>query len=64
MIVQAIVNSQLEQITTTARVFRTAYNEAQRHRPAYGLEQETDWQVLNGVDMGRILHSNVAFSNI
>uniref|UniRef100_A0A671MGA9 HAT C-terminal dimerisation domain-containing protein n=1 Tax=Sinocyclocheilus anshuiensis TaxID=1608454 RepID=A0A671MGA9_9TELE len=63
-IVQAIVNSQLEQITTTARVFRTAYKEAKRHRPAYGFEQEIDCQVLNGVDMGRILHSNVACSNI
>uniref|UniRef100_A0A672RKS2 HAT C-terminal dimerisation domain-containing protein n=1 Tax=Sinocyclocheilus grahami TaxID=75366 RepID=A0A672RKS2_SINGR len=63
-IVQAIVNSQSEQITTTARVFRTAYKEAKRHRPAYGFEQELDCQVLNGIDMGRILHSNVACSNI
>lgn len=63
-IVNAIVNSQSEQINTTARVFRTAYKEAKRHRPAYGFEQEINCQELNGVDMGKILHSNVACANI
>lgn len=61
---QCVMNSLSEQITTTARVFRTAYKEAKRHRPAYGFEHEIDCQELNGLDMGRILHSNVACSNI
>jgi hypothetical protein len=61
---QSIINSQSEQIATTARVFRTAYKEAKRHRPAYGIEHEIDCQELNGLDMGRILHSNVACVNI
>lgn len=61
---QVIVNSQSEQIATTARVFRTAYKEAKRNRPAHGFEHEIDCQELNGVDMGRILHSNVACGNI
>ncbi len=60
----AVINNQSEEIQTTARVFRTAYKEAKRHRPAYGFENEIDCQQLNGVEMGRILHSNVACSNI
>lgn len=61
---QSIINSQSEPITTTARIFRTVYKEAKRHHPAYGFEHEIDCQELNGLDMGRILHSNVACSNI
>ena len=51
-------------MTTTARIFRTAYKEAKRHHPAHGFEHEIDCQELNGLDMGRILHSNVACVNI
>lgn len=61
---KVVVNAQAQQISTTANVFRTAYKEAKRHRPAYGFEHEIDCQQLNGVDMGRILHSNVACYNI
>ncbi|CAL9699762.1 unnamed protein product [Knipowitschia caucasica] len=61
---QSIINSLSEQMTKTARVFRTAYKEAKRNRPAYGFEHEIDCQELNGLDMGRILHSNVACANI
>ncbi|XP_069507308.1 E3 SUMO-protein ligase KIAA1586-like isoform X1 [Ambystoma mexicanum] len=49
--------AQARKIATTARIFRTAYKEAKRNRPAY-------CQQLNGLDMGRILHSNVACSSI
>ena len=60
----AVINYQCEHEKTTARVFRTAYKEAKRHRPAYGFEHEIDCQELNGLEMGRILHSNVSCSNI
>ena len=60
----AVINYQSEHEKTTARVFRTAYEEAKRHRPAYGFEHEIDCQELNGLEMGRILHSNVSCSNI
>lgn len=63
-LVQIIVSSQSEQIATTARVFWTAYKEAKRHRPTNGFEHEIDCKELNGVDTGRILHSNVSCSNI
>lgn len=63
-IIQSVVNAQAEQIETTARVFRTAYKEAKRNRPAHGVEHKIDCQELNGIDMGRILHSNVACASI
>ncbi|KAK0134200.1 E3 SUMO-protein ligase KIAA1586 [Merluccius polli] len=59
-----IINNESDHIQTTARIFRTAYKEAKRHRPAYGFEQEIDCQEMNGLNMGRILHSNVACSHI
>lgn len=55
-IIQSVVNAQAEQIETTAR---TAYKETKRKRHAHGFEQEIDWQELNGINMGRILHFNV-----
>lgn len=44
---QSIINSQSEQIITAAHIFRMAYKEAKRHRPAYGFENEIDCQDLN-----------------
>uniref|UniRef100_A0A8C9X006 HAT C-terminal dimerisation domain-containing protein n=1 Tax=Sander lucioperca TaxID=283035 RepID=A0A8C9X006_SANLU len=64
ILVNAVTNIQSDQVQTTARIFRTAYKEAKRHRPAHGFEHEIDCQEMNGVDMGRILHSNVACSHI
>ncbi|KAL1249596.1 hypothetical protein QQF64_020601 [Cirrhinus molitorella] len=61
---KTIINNLSDEVKTTARIFRTAYKEAKRHRPAYGFESEIDCQELNGLDMGRILHSNVACANI
>lgn len=59
-----IINNESDHIQTTARIFRTAYKEAKRHRPAYGFEHEIDCQEMNGLNMGRILHSNAACSHI
>lgn len=59
-----VINNQSEHIETTARVFRTAYKEAKHNRPAYGFEHEINCQELNGVEMGRILQSNMACANI
>ena len=59
-----IINNDSDHIQTTTRIFRTAYKEAKRHRPAYGFEHEIDCQEMNGLNMGRILHSNVACSRI
>ncbi|KAL7371892.1 hypothetical protein ABVT39_006639, partial [Epinephelus coioides] len=60
----AIINNQSDQVQTTARIFRTAFKEAKRHRPAYGFEHEIDCQEMNDVNMGRILHCDVACSHI
>ncbi|XP_078511111.1 E3 SUMO-protein ligase KIAA1586-like [Lissotriton helveticus] len=56
--------AQSVQLSRTSRVFRTAYQDAKQNRPAFGFEAEIECQQLNGLDMGRILHSNVACSNI
>lgn len=49
---------------TTCRVFRTVYNIAKKGRPFVDLGYDVDLQILNGVDMGRTLHSNVTCANI
>ncbi|XP_060767543.1 E3 SUMO-protein ligase KIAA1586-like [Neoarius graeffei] len=64
MLTNVILNNEADHVQTTSRIFRTAYKEAKRHRPAYGFENEIDCQEMNGLNMGRILHSNVACSNI
>uniref|UniRef100_A0A8C5WBW7 Uncharacterized protein n=1 Tax=Leptobrachium leishanense TaxID=445787 RepID=A0A8C5WBW7_9ANUR len=48
----------------TANVFRTAYKIAKNNQPFSNFEDEIDLQELNGVDMGRILHSTNACINI
>ncbi|XP_078504031.1 E3 SUMO-protein ligase KIAA1586-like [Lissotriton helveticus] len=63
-LLQVTAKAQSVQMSATARIFRVAYKEAKRNRPAYGFEMEIDCHQLNGLDMGRILHSNVACSNI
>uniref|UniRef100_H3AMQ0 DUF4371 domain-containing protein n=1 Tax=Latimeria chalumnae TaxID=7897 RepID=H3AMQ0_LATCH len=63
-LLQIAANAQSAQISTTTRIFRTACKEAKRNRPSYGFEEEIDCQQLNGLDMGRILHSNIVCSNI
>ncbi|KAL5243637.1 hypothetical protein ACI65C_011047 [Semiaphis heraclei] len=49
---------------STARIFRTAYSIAKYQRPYTDLPKMTDLQILNGLDMGRVLQSNVSCSNI
>ena len=43
---------------TTERVFRTVYNIAKNQRPFTDLPHEIELQILNGISMGRILHSD------
>ena len=50
--------------TTTLRVFRTAYSIAKRGRPFLDMAAEVELQNMNGLDMGRTLHSNVSCANI
>lgn len=49
---------------STERVFRTAYKQIKLNRPFLDFETEIELQELNGLDMGRILHSNVACGEI
>jgi len=60
------MNTKIEknEFDTTCRVFRTAYKIAKNGRPFVDLETDVDLQVLNGLDMGRTLHSNVSYSAI
>jgi len=62
------INTKVEknQLDTYCRVFRTAYKIAKTGRPFVDLETDVDLQdlVLNGLDMGRTLHSNVSCANI
>lgn len=57
---QAIVSAQSEQIVTTSQIFRTAHTEDKRSRPAHRFESKIDCLELNGLDTGRVLHSNIA----
>lgn len=61
---ESVAKMSREQQATTERIFRTAYKQAKLNRPFYEFESEIDLQICNGLDMGRILHSNVACSNI
>jgi len=49
---------------STARIFRTAYSISKYQRLYTDLPKMTDLQILNGLDMERVLQSNVSFSNI
>ena len=44
VLVNTVINAQNEHVQTTARIFRTVYKEAMRHRPSYGFEHEIDCQ--------------------
>jgi hypothetical protein len=48
----------------TAKILRTAYKVAKSNQSFNNFEMEIDLQELNGVDMGRILHSTNACINI
>lgn len=48
----------------TENIFRTAYKVVKENQSFNNFETEIDLQELNGVDMGRILHSDKACANI
>lgn len=50
--------------TQTERVFRTAYLISKKNRPYVDLPDWVDLQEMNGLDLGRILHSNITCKNI
>uniref|UniRef100_A0A3P9DGL4 HAT C-terminal dimerisation domain-containing protein n=1 Tax=Maylandia zebra TaxID=106582 RepID=A0A3P9DGL4_9CICH len=49
---------------STCNVFRTAYKIGKHGRPFTDMPIDVQLQVLNGVKMGRVLHSNNACANI
>lgn len=51
-------------IENTKRIFRTAYTIAKNQRPYTDMQNLVDLQIINGLDMGRILQTNKACSNI
>lgn len=51
-------------IENTKRIFRTAYTIAKNQRPYTDMPNLVDLQIINGLDMGRILQTNKACSNI
>ncbi|KAG8319222.1 hypothetical protein J6590_096418 [Homalodisca vitripennis] len=48
----------------TEKIFRTAYKVVKENQSFNDFETEIDLQELNGINMGRILHSNKACANI
>jgi len=48
----------------TERIFRTVYKIAKLGRPFTDLPSDIELQVVNGLDMGRTLHSNVSCAEI
>ena len=62
---QSVIGNQSQNnYETTSRVFRTVYKEVKLDRPFTDLESDVDLQILNGLNMGQILHSNVTCGNI
>lgn len=49
---------------TTCRIFRTVYKQIKLNRPFSDFEMEIELQRLNGLNMGRILHSRISCGNI
>lgn len=62
--IQNAVAVQLSEHYEATCVFRTVYNQAKLGRPFTNLQSNIDLQRLNGLNMGRILHSNVSSANI
>ena len=55
---------QRDHFLTTDRVFRTVYKIVKSGRPFTDLPSDIDLQVLNGLDMGRTLHSDHSCATI
>lgn len=60
----AISFQRKEEQIVTERIFRTAYHLAKQNKAFYEFEKNINLQILNGLDMGKILHSNVSAMNI
>lgn len=54
----------LSESDQTQKVFRTAYFISKFQRPYSDMSKLVDLQVINGVDLGRILHTNVLCTQI
>lgn len=65
-VIETIVlkNLSASKATQTAKIFHTIYKIVLTNQSFNSLESEIDLQELNGLDMGRILHSTNACSNI
>jgi len=59
-----VVENQKEQVDVTCKVFRTVYYLAANNRPYVDHPGLIDLQSLNGVKLGRMLHSNNAATDI
>lgn len=59
-----LANQQRDIHETTCRVFRTVYKIIKLNRPFTDYETDIQLQQLNGLNMGRILHSRKSCSNI
>lgn len=60
----AVVEQQKGHIDITCRVFRTVYYICQNNRPFLDHSGLIDLQVLNGLQLGRMLHGNLSATNI
>jgi hypothetical protein len=61
---KAVEHQESGYMETTSTVFRTAYYLAKQNRPFVDHPELLDLQRLNGVDVGRVLHSNVVCADI
>ena len=59
-----IAGQNSECFETTCRVFRTVYNQTKLGRPFADLQSNNEVQKINGLNMSRILHSNISCANI
>jgi hypothetical protein len=60
----AVYESLKKDETKTARVFRSVYNIFKEGRPYTDMAHDTELQELNGLDLGRVLHSRKSCTDI
>lgn len=60
----SFLGAKLEQLSTTEKVFRTAYYIAKSNRSFTDHPGLLDLQIISGLNMGRVLHSNVLCTDI
>ena len=59
-----VAENNREQFDSTCKVFRTVYYVAKENRPFVDHPSLVDFQALNGVKLGQMLHSNVTAADI